>query len=150
MKKGTYVGLRVLGDSTDNIYQHCIDNNIPVKKQMFEQRLHTTLIYSRVHCPKLFAYPGIIYRCEFKGYELFSGDHGDTVLVALLNAPDVVKRHNTLMAEHPATYDYPVYNPHITLSYNFEGDIASLPPIDFTIFLGKEYVEEIKLDWEQE
>lgn len=52
------------------------------------------------------------------------------------------------MAENNATYDYPIFQPHITLTYNYTGkDIANLPTIDFDIILGEEYVEDLNLDW---
>ena len=144
-KKGTYAALRVLQPSCDNLYEHCKTANLPVTKSQFCERLHTTLIYSRKYCPKLFAEPGTLYEATFKNYELF--DDGKT-LVALLNAPGIVARHLKLMALHGASYDFPVFNPHVTLSYDFKGDMLNLPIIDFPILLGKEYVEDLNLDWE--
>lgn len=148
--KGTYAALRVLDNSCNGLYEYCRANKIPVRKSQFDERLHVTLIYSRVHCPKMFAEPGIIYNCEFKDFEIFTGGNGKKALVALLHAPLVEARHLQLMAKHGASYDFPVYHPHITLSYDYTGsdeDFASLPPIEFGIKLGKEYVEDLDLDW---
>ena len=149
-QKGTYAALRVSKPARDLLFKHCLDNKIPCRKAQFEERLHVTLIYSRKHCPKMHADPGVIYNCEFKDYEIFTGGKGEKVLVALLSAPAVVARHLQLMAQHGATYDFPVYNPHITLCYNWTGsdeDFAALEPIDFPISLGSEYVEDLDLDW---
>jgi hypothetical protein len=66
-----------------------------------------------------------------------------------LNAPTVVARHLQIMAEYGATYDFPVYTPHITLSYNFAGNVESLPAYNESIVLGNEYVEDLKIDWEK-
>ena len=149
-KKGTYAALRVSKESRDLLYRHCLTNKIPCRKSQFEERLHVTLIYSRVHCPTMRALTGIKYEGTFKDYEIFTGNKGERVLVALLNAPSVEARHLKLMADHGASYDFPVYHPHVTLSYNYTGsdaDYTSLKPIDFPVILGSEYVEDLDLDW---
>ncbi len=66
-----------------------------------------------------------------------------------LNAPSVVARHLQIMAQYGATYDFPVYSPHITLSYDFSGEILNLPVYNQPIFLDSEYVEDLKIDWEK-
>jgi hypothetical protein len=49
------------------------------------------------------------------------------------------------MAQYDAEYDFPVYIPHITLTYSYSGpDIATLPTIKFPIILGEEYTQELK------
>ena len=53
------------------------------------------------------------------------------------------------MAQYGATYDFPVYSPHITLSYDFSGEILNLPVYNQPIFLDSEYVEDLKIDWEK-
>lgn len=147
-KKGTYVGLRVLNPSNQQIYAHCLATGIDVNKSMFDKRLHTTLIYSRKFCPNIkIDTDNSKHICEFIGYDIF-GDGEEKILVIKLNAPSVTARHLKLMAENNATYDYPIFQPHITLSYNYTGkDILDLPVIDFDIILGEEYVEDLKLNW---
>jgi hypothetical protein len=144
---GTYVGLRVLDPANALLYAHCVAADINVKRDMFERRLHTTVIYSRTHCPGIetsdFKHIG-----KFKEYAIF-GKEGERILVALLDAPSVVRRHEELMARHSATYDFPEYHPHVTLSYDFEGDIRLLKPLDFHIILGEEYVEDLDTDWKE-
>lgn len=147
--KGTYAALRVLQPAGNLLYDYCREVGIPVRKSQFDDRLHTTLIYSRVYCPHLFAEPGIIYNATFSGFDIFSDDKGRNVLVALLNAPEVVARHIALMAKHGASYDFPVYHPHITLCYDYPRNYTEgLVPINFPISLGKEYVEDLDLGWE--
>lgn len=145
--KGTYVGLRVLDPASSLLYKHCLDAGIEVKKSMYDKRLHTTLIYSRKYCPDIVPDKETKHICKFIGYDIF-GDKDEKILVVKLNAPTVTGRHIQLMADHSATYDYPVFQPHITLTYTFTGtDVAGLPPIDFDIILGEEYIEDLKLDW---
>lgn len=148
-KTGTYVGLRVSEKSHDSIKNFCHTNNIPTKPGYFDRRLHTTVIYSRKHCDGLVAQPDTQHVAEFIGYDLFTADGKDCVLVMKLNAPTVVARHLQIMAQYKATYDFPVYTPHITLSYNFTGEISNLPVYNESIVLGNEYVEDLKIEWEK-
>lgn len=144
--QGTYVGLRVLPESAALIRQFCEQNGIKISSSKFEEKLHTTVIYSRkLH--NIQPESTQVYACEFSDYNIFTTQDGKKVLVVLLNAPGVVARHLKLMAEHNATYDFPVFHPHVSLSYDFDGDETSLPPMNFPILLGHEYVEPLDLDW---
>lgn len=147
-KLGTYVGLRVLQPTNNLLYQHCKDAGIPVRQAMFDDRLHTTVIYSRKHCPGVLVDPEHKYVAKFAGYEIFTGQKGEHVLVMLLDAPSVSERHNFIMQEHGATYDFPVYHPHITLSYNYsDNSVMGIPPFKHDIILGLEYTEDLDLNW---
>lgn len=145
--KGTYVGLRVLQPSNKQLYEFCRENGIFVNKSTFERRLHTTVLYSRKPCPNVVADP-TVHEAGFEDYALFTdrSANSDNVLVVKLRAPSVVARHLKLMAEHNAVFDFPTYQPHITLSTSFFGDVKKLPPIDFPLYLGSEYVEELEED----
>jgi hypothetical protein len=147
---GTYVGLRVSEQSHNSIRDFCANNNIPTKPGYFNRRLHTTVIYSRKQCVGLVAESERVkHKAEFIGYDLFTSEGKNCVLVMKLNAPTVVARHLQIMAQYGATYDFPVYTPHITLSYNYSGNVTDLPVYNETIVLGNEYVEDLKIDWEK-
>ena len=146
--RGTYVGLRVMPPANMLMMKHCADNGIPYKQSMFESRLHTTLIYSRVYCPNLVVDPSVIYNCEFGGYDIFSGQNGEHVLVMLLKSEQLQERHAFLMKEHGATYDFPSYKPHITLSYNYtDNSVMGINPYEGMIQLGLEYTEDLDLNY---
>lgn len=143
-RHGTYAALRVLDPSANWLREHCMACGINQKKSELENRLHATLIYSRVPCPSMMANQEFVYVANFAGYELFESD-GKKALVVLLSAPDVVARHNELRALHGASHDYKEYTPHVTLSYDFDRDtVQGLPVINFPIILGKEYVEPLE------
>lgn len=144
--QGTYVGLRVLPESAAQIRDFCKQNKIKINSSKFEERLHTTVIYSRKTHP-IEPESTRVYNCEFSDYNIFTTQDGKKVLVVLLNAPMVVARHIKLMAEHGATYDHPVFLPHVSLCYDYDGDETTLPPINFPILLGNEYVEPLDLDY---
>jgi hypothetical protein len=148
VSNGTYVAVRVHPDSARLIKNFCKLHRIPIGSSDFERRLHSTIIYSRKECPDLEADPNYEVTATFDGYALFNAGGPDgplTVLVAKLFCPDLEVRHRYLMAAHQATFDFPSFRPHITLSYTFNGDIDDLPPIEFPIMLGNEYAEELEL-----
>jgi hypothetical protein len=148
--QGTYVGLRLLDPGSRLLYEHCKAVDIPVKQSTFDRRLHTTLIYSRKHCPDLSVDPKAVYDAEFAGYSIFTGQNGENVLVVLLNSPQIVARHIKLMADHNAKYDHPVFHPHITLSYNYHSPtVAGIPAFNFPLHLGEEYTEDLDLSWKK-
>jgi hypothetical protein len=66
---------------------------------------------------------------------------------------DLNKRHKELMDEHKATYDFPKYEPHVTLSYDIgDLDIKQLPDIKEllpVINVIHEYGEDLDLSWSQ-
>lgn len=55
-----------------------------------------------------------------QGYHIFEGKNGKNILVILLDSEDATNRHQKLMKQHDATYYFPEYKPHITLSYDIE------------------------------
>lgn len=148
-QRGTYAALCVLDPANAMLLQYVADNSIPHKTSSSEKTKHVTLIYSRTYCPQMKADASEKYICKHTGFDIFPTGDGKRALVMLLSAPSVVKRHRLLMSEHPATYDYPQYKPHITLSYDIgDMDVSTLPLFTDDIILGDEYVEDLVLDWQ--
>lgn len=115
-----------------------------MSKSDLENRLHCTVIYSRLPCPDFKPNPATVYEASFVGYELFDSDD-NKALVIVLNAPSVVARHIQIRAEHGATHDHPLFTPHVTLTYDYKGETtAGIPTINFPIFLTDEYTEDLK------
>lgn len=140
--EGTYVGLNVLPESEELLLAYAKDAGI----EKCPSKLHTTVIYSRKK-HDIEVDPGTVYEAEFKDFTIFENSDGTKTLVALLNCPLLVARHLQLMAKHSATYDHPVYHPHVSLCYNFTGDELTLPPITFLVLLSEEYTEPLNLDY---
>lgn len=156
MNKGTYAGVYFDEDTKKAVQQYIEDNNIP--KPVNVDKLHTTLLYSRKFLPDYI--PGGMYKQPLVGTptELVvwktQGDEGKepaNCLVMKYDCPELVERHKSLMKEHGATFDYPEYTPHITLSYDIgDIDVDSLSNIKDaikTIGIVEEYGEDLKLDW---
>lgn len=92
--------------------QLCIDATKPDK-------LHTTVIYSRVHCPYAATMkPMVPITATAKGFALFGNDPESKCLVLLLDCPEAEFLHG-MCRLHGATHDYDKYEPHITLSYGY-------------------------------
>lgn len=147
MRKGTYVGVRVLPGSASTLAEYCKQHGIQMSGgSQWERRLHSTIIYSRNHCPNLVADPKKLYVAYVMGFEFFTSDSGeDDVLVVRLDCPQLVGRHLELMRQHNATYDHAQYRPHVTLSYDASSvKIENLTPIKFPILLGLEYCEDLR------
>ena len=145
--KGTYVALRVLGGANAWLDDFIKQHNIPPVGTVKEQRRHVTVIYSRVFA---FVEPqkAKLYQAYGRELKVFDEPDGRRCLVIVLEAPEVVRRHEELMRANPQmTYDFPNYVPHITLSYDIGNfDITTLPPLSFACVLGDEYVEQLKLE----
>lgn len=99
------------------------------------QELHTTLIYSRRPCPQLQdihgeSFPGT---GRITGLTTWDTQTDSKCLVALVHCPELVGLHRQLRQQHGATHDYPDYQPHFTLSYDYDGDQPTLPPGDYPV-----------------
>lgn len=152
--KGTYAAVRFSQKTIDAIRKYCEANNIP--NPVPTKKLHTTLLYSRKYCPNYT--PIGDYEKQLVGtpigFDVWKSQPTDkfpnptSCLVLKYKCPELVARHKELMDTHGATFDYPEYNPHITLSYNVgDIDISSLPEFDAPIEITSEYGKELDLGW---
>lgn len=118
--------------------------------------LHCTLLYSRKNCPNYVPInmtDGYYYE-EAIAYpdhlDIFKDKEGKNCLVLILRSGWLTKRHKDLMKEHNATYDFPKYNPHITLSYdigafdykNIEQDLIKSDEF-YKLVINEEYKEDL-------
>ena len=151
--KGTYAGVHFSEATKDAIEEFINLNGIP--NAPHRDKMHTTLLYSRKRCPNykpkgelkpiLVGKPG-----QWQVWESQPDSEGNVsnCLVLEFNCPALNSRHNQLMQEHNATFDYPEYKTHITFSYNVgEMDCSKLPLYNGPIEIVEEYGEELDLDW---
>lgn len=152
-KKGTYAAVRLSEASTDALQKWAkacnIPNILPAKK------MHVTLLYSRRHCPN-YVPAGKIdppWIGKVKAKDVFmtrptDGSEPSRCLVLKLDCLELFNRHLTLMNEHNATYDFPLYMPHVSISYNMgDVDVLTLPKYDGPIEIVEEYGEDLDLNW---
>ena len=152
--KGTYAGVKLSKRTAQSLVDYMHDAGIP--NMLDKNDLHTTLLYSRRACPNYKPDTKARYKGTPIGFDVWDnvieGGAKEKCLVLKVDCPSLVARHKQLMTEHNATYDYPEYTPHITLSYN----IGNLKPEKFpditkfldTIELQNEYSKDLDLDWQ--
>ena len=152
---GTYAGVHFSQDTRNALKEYMQSNDIP--HAVPTNKLHTTVLYSRKYIPEY--KPKGMYDPIIKGvptgFELWPSqpdEHGKKTncLVLCFDAPDLTKRHESLMDKHDATYDFDEYKTHVTLSYD-AGDIDtnSLPPLEEELEITEEYKEDLDLSWAQ-
>lgn len=129
---------------------HRLQARFKLPNPLNTQKMHCTLIYSRMPCktPKIF--PNRVFNAEFEKFDVFEQRNGKKCLVLKLKSPDLLKRHQALMDEMEASYDFDDYLPHITLSYDIEDfDIEQLKRADLIedIFFSGEKVIVLDKDY---
>ena len=145
--KGTYAGVRLAEEDSDYIISLC--NSLMLPDPISKDEIHITLLYSRKFLPNYVPAGKINAICSPTEFHVFPTFDKKRALVLKVNSPWLKIRHDYLMKAHQATYDYPEYLPHITLSY----DIGDMPQPAFPSDIKKEfrlveeYAEELKLEW---
>jgi len=122
--QGTYSSFRLSNESKNVI------KNLNIKNPVDPDTLHCTIMYSTVPVPAAYNLtPSVPVSATPMGYTLFGNN-----LVLLLKS-------DTLHAIHAqtrmlgATYDYPDYRPHITVSTDNIEDVNNIPlPTEDLIF----------------
>lgn len=149
-KKGTYVGVRLSKESIEKVLG--IIKKLDVPEPVKESEMHLTVIFSRKHLPD-FKPRGKLdepIKIKAKKLDIFpSGDGDSNVLVIIMDAPDLINRHEEIMDEHKATYDFPEFIPHMTLSYNcgdFDYKKHNMGDLLGSLEIDREYEEELELD----
>lgn len=156
-QKGTYAGVKFDDKTNDTVLKYIKNNKIP--NGLPADKMHSTILYSRKFLPSY--KPAGEYDEIMKGtptsFDVWPSSNEDgssaNCLVLKYDCSELAKRHKELMDEHNATYDFPKYEPHITLSYDIGNlDIKKLPDIKGVlpfINIVKEYGEDLDLSWSQ-
>lgn len=151
--RGTYAGVRFSDATKEAITEYIKENDIP--NGTAKDQLHCTLLYSRKYCPDyepagkldqmIVGKPGQFQVWEGQPDE---DGHKPNCLVLEFECAELVDRHNELMEEHGATFDYPEYKTHVTFSYDIgDMDDSELPEFTAPIEIVEEYGERLDLDW---
>jgi len=152
---GTYASASFGSDSKKIIADYIKDNDIanPTKTD----KLHSTLLYSRAHINgfKAAGKYDPPMECTPMGFEVWETQPDEktgktsNALVLKLKCPEFSERHEMLMKKHTeATYDYPEFKVHVTLSYSFgDRDHKDLPEITDKLYLVNETSKPLDLNW---
>jgi len=151
--KGTYAGVKFSSKTKNAVKKYMKDNDIP--NSLRTEKMHSTLLYSRKYCPDYEPAgemeESLIGKADgFESWKSQPDDDGNTsnCLVLKYVCSDLTDRHESLMKEHGATFDFDDFTPHITFSYDV-GDLdpKKLPKFEEDIEIVEEYGEDLDLDW---
>jgi len=118
--------------------------NLGIEDGISENDMHCTVIYSRAACPNL-SESDLKVPCEAtaKEFAIFGHDPSEKCLVLKLNCPEAEAMHKMIRKEHGGTHDYDSYDPHITLTYNWQGE--KVPSAEFLENFAIEF-DDVKVD----
>lgn len=155
--RGTYAAVKFDEDTKDAILEYIKEHDIP--NPISRDKMHCTVLYSRKYCPDYEPLgkidpPWIGEPTKFEVWESrgkLRDEEPKRCLVLKFKCDKLNERHKELMDEHDATYDFPEYKTHITLSYDIgDMDETKLPDIHKfldVIKIVEEYGEDLDLSW---
>ncbi|QPI17879.1 hypothetical protein POP12_087 [Pectobacterium phage POP12] len=142
-ENGLYMKVKYSENSLELVKK--LQEKLQLKNPVSLNKIHTTVVYSRKHVD-IFPSLDVYEKASIVGLDVWDTKYGKTV-VAFLDSPYLHERFNDAM-EAGATYDYPDYKPHITLSYDAGNDVffdfkkyTVQFPID--LFIVSEHTEEL-------
>jgi len=153
--KGTYAAGHFSNETKEAVQEYIKENSIPNPTPT--DKLHATILYSRRNCPNYVAQgdiepPYIGTPGEFQIWKGQPDDkgHEPNCLIMEFDCPELTARHEELMDEHNALYDFDEYKTHITFSYDVaDMDINDLPDYTGPVEVVHEYGEVLDIDWAQ-
>ena len=126
---------------------------LKIPNPLSDDKFHTTIIFSRKKFPDDFKALGKLKE-PWKGkpvaFDIFTGQNGQNCLVLKYDCSEQRKRHEKLMKDYEATYDWPEYKIHLTLSYDCgDFDVKKHDPKKLIneIVIEEEYTEDLNLNW---
>jgi hypothetical protein len=121
-KDGTYVAI-LMDTISKNLLDVFTTQNLGLTEKVDPAGYHCTIIYSRTPVPaaETIKYPTKVV-AHVMGYDVFTTKDGGKCLVMRLHCPQAFEL-NAALNKLGATSDYPEYKPHVTISYNYTGDI---------------------------
>lgn len=118
MKNGTYIAANLSEESKDSLA--ALQKRLGIKDPLPKDDFHCTLMYSKKGDPDVRPqqYKEPKY-AEVDSLDLLGDDKN--CLVIKLNSEHLQMRHQQLIM-NGLTHSYSTYNPHITLTYNYQGE----------------------------
>jgi hypothetical protein len=150
-KPGTYVAVK-FSDKTVKSFEALI-KSYDIPNPTPSDEFHCTVIYSRKHCDGFkpegeLVDPWIGKPTKLEIFKTRQSEKETNCLVIRFDCDKLVKRHEYIMDEYDATYDFPEYKIHTTLSYDC-GDFDPASVKDLADEIGKieiveEYMEDLR------
>ena len=146
--KGTYVDFPVTRDTHDRLVEYAKSMGLPEPQHV----LHVTTVYSRTPID----YKPLITATDYpvsghtQGMMFLKGNESlGLCLILPVVAPLIFRSHNEAK-KLGATWDYPDFNPHITLAYNLDMDILIgkvFQTKSISLIFEAEVIKELDFDW---
>lgn len=151
---GTYVGLRLSASSRQDLLSFCQTKKIELKAvgNAYERRMHTTVFYSyekpqhtdlgNIH-GKLLA-----IRAKAKGWKILPrvknnpNEDEKQCLVLEIESTDLYDYHHQIHQQTGMEHAFNIYTPHITIDYEFNGQIPQDVP-EFELLFQELYVKNL-------
>lgn len=141
--KGTYVAVKFTDETLNKIQE--VQDSLRLLNPVKREDLHSTIAYSRVNVPFIPNESGNFISSN-QHLEIWNTNDGPALIMVLDDANHLKERHN-LANILGATYDFPDYTPHITLSYNLGPQEVELSEFSLPIESAYEYMEDLDIDW---
>jgi len=120
---GTFVGVWYQMRDAKTLLQWASSQGLTDVTEL--EDVHTTIHYSKKgNRGTMREAKGKIFTVETAGLELL-GENED-ILVVRVVSDELERLHENLKNNYGLEYDFPEYKPHITIKYDFQGDINEL------------------------
>ena len=133
-KNGTYICANLSTDNKFDIFSWVEENKIP--NPCSPSQYHCTVVYSRKGIPDAVSDPILKTQAKAKAssWKIFPSQEGKKCLVLHLESEDLDKAFRHFKKKYGAVYDFPSYEPHITVSYDYGTDVIpkTLPLTEIT------------------
>lgn len=149
-KDGTYAALNLSKASQKHLDE--FTDSLKLQNKIDPSTYHITVAMSDAPVPQAENLkPSLPMQGHATAWEIFNTKTGTKALVLKVNSPDATRLHNRLK-KMGATSQYPTYKPHISIVFDFHGDIKNLPIPKFALIFDeyivkandKSYVPPIK------
>lgn len=144
INKGTYAAVRFTPETLDRIEE--LQKKLKLPDPVSRDKLHSTILYSRVWVPFV-PEKGELLLGSVCRLESWKSQSNKNVLLLTYDSEYMRFRHDVGTALG-ATFDFPDYTPHVTLSYDIGSLKFNLGEIfNLELVRSKEYVEDLDLNW---
>jgi 2'-5' RNA ligase len=150
-RNGTYAKL-VPSESTKQRIAQFVDL-INLENPASVHDLHVTIVYSRKACPEIeFHDTALPALADGAAFDIFPNQDGSKCLVLKLASKQIHDLHEIIREQYGATHDFPSFQPHITLSYDYTQVTTPESGLDYfkDLQFDQYVVEPLDLNWKSE
>ena len=130
-KDGTFAALNLSRASQKQLDD--FTDGLKLKNKIDPSTYHITVAMSDAPVPQAENLkPSLPMQGHATGWEVFNTKTGTRALVLRVNSPSATRLHNKLK-KMGATSHYPTYKPHVSIVFDYHGDVKDLPIPKFAL-----------------